>query len=167
VKARRGFTLIELLVVVAIIALLMAILLPSLAKAREQAKIAVCASNMRQVALGTVLYAQENQDSLPREIFHGLNSDINDWPALVTMMLTGCDLSTLQQVAGSGGAKMFKCPDDIYPRINSNGAPRSYVIPSGKWAYRGNGYTTAWPKTNWTGRDFLEAEPIKKLSQIP
>jgi prepilin-type N-terminal cleavage/methylation domain-containing protein len=56
---RPAFTLIELLVVVAIIALLVAILLPSLAKAREQARSAVCKSNIHQMGVGLTLYTLE------------------------------------------------------------------------------------------------------------
>ena len=55
-----AFTLIELLIVVAIIGLLMAVLLPSLRAGREQAKAAVCGSNLRQIALANELYANEH-----------------------------------------------------------------------------------------------------------
>jgi len=59
---RPGFTLIELLVVISIIALLVAILLPSLAKAREAARGAMCLSNLRQTMLGFNLYSEANND---------------------------------------------------------------------------------------------------------
>ncbi|MCL4222374.1 MAG: prepilin-type N-terminal cleavage/methylation domain-containing protein [Phycisphaerales bacterium] len=67
-RAGRGFTLIELLVVTAIIALLIGILLPALAAARESGRTIVCASRMRQVAAGWQIYANENHDiSVPAQ----------------------------------------------------------------------------------------------------
>ena len=61
---RKAFTLIELLVVVAIIAILMAILMPALQRAREQGKRAVCLSNLKQLALAWIMYADENDDKI-------------------------------------------------------------------------------------------------------
>jgi len=62
---RRGFTLIELLVVVAIIALLIAILLPSLGRARELSNRSVCAANLRGMVQSMNVYGNENQDAWP------------------------------------------------------------------------------------------------------
>jgi prepilin-type N-terminal cleavage/methylation domain-containing protein len=62
-----GFTLIELLVVIAIIAILVALLLPALSKAKESARRAACASNMRQIIVASLIYADENEDRLPAQ----------------------------------------------------------------------------------------------------
>jgi len=62
----RGFTLVELLVVVAIIALLIAILLPSLGSARRQARTVVCLANLSQLGLASQLYADQNRGFLPQ-----------------------------------------------------------------------------------------------------
>jgi prepilin-type N-terminal cleavage/methylation domain-containing protein/prepilin-type processing-associated H-X9-DG protein len=63
---RRGFTLIELLVVIAIIAILAAILFPVFARAREKARQTSCLSNIKQLGLGALMYAQDYDEFLPR-----------------------------------------------------------------------------------------------------
>jgi prepilin-type N-terminal cleavage/methylation domain-containing protein/prepilin-type processing-associated H-X9-DG protein len=62
---KKGFTLIELLVVIAIIAILAAILFPVFAKAREKARQSSCASNLKQIGLGFLQYAQDYDETLP------------------------------------------------------------------------------------------------------
>ncbi len=64
-RRRSAFTLIELLVVIAIIAILAAILFPVFAQAREQARRSTCTSNMKQVTLGVLMYAQDYDETLP------------------------------------------------------------------------------------------------------
>ena len=66
IKTCRGFTLVELLVVISIIALLLAILMPSLQKAREQAKTVVCLSNLRQWGMIFGLYTNDNNGRFNR-----------------------------------------------------------------------------------------------------
>ena len=69
-KLYRGFTLIELLVVVSIIALLVSILLPALGKARKQAKVVLCSTNVRQLALGLTIAAEDRNGKYPERGGH-------------------------------------------------------------------------------------------------
>jgi len=64
-RMRAGFTLIELLVVIAIIAILAAILFPVFARAREKARQTACLSNVKQIMLGVLMYAQDNDEHFP------------------------------------------------------------------------------------------------------
>src|SRR5580698_7360435 len=66
-RAEAGFTLIELLVVIAIIAILAALLLPALAKSKDQAIRTECRSNLNQYNIAMHIYANENKDFLPQE----------------------------------------------------------------------------------------------------
>src|SRR5436305_9720284 len=88
----RGFTLIELLVVIAIIAILAAMLLPALAKAKDKAKTANCISNMKQWGLAIQLYLGDNGERIPRDgmdasgMYPGANGaalDANAWFNLI------------------------------------------------------------------------------------
>lgn len=81
---KRGFTLIELLVVIAIIALLLSILMPSLRKVKEVARQVVCSSNMKQLALGNLVYAAEYDD----KVVLAMGSNNEMW---LTTILNYCD----------------------------------------------------------------------------
>ncbi len=63
-RNKKAFTLVELLVVIAIIALLMAILMPALNRVREQGKRVICLSNLKQLTLAWIMYADENDDKI-------------------------------------------------------------------------------------------------------
>src|SRR5713101_5168226 len=80
----RGFTLIELLVVIAIIAILAAILFPVFAQAREKARQTMCLSNVKQMALGAYMYAQDyDEQVVPRTvIFPGMAAGL-PWQSLI------------------------------------------------------------------------------------
>ena len=77
-RRNEAFTLVELLVVIAIIAILAALLLPSLAQGKQKAHQAQCTSNLRQLALAIHMYADENRDTLPGPMWQGLYYVYND-----------------------------------------------------------------------------------------
>ncbi len=67
---KSGFTLIELLVVIAIIAILAAILFPVFAKAREKARQTTCSSNLKQIGMGMLMYAEDYDETLPQSEYN-------------------------------------------------------------------------------------------------
>jgi prepilin-type N-terminal cleavage/methylation domain-containing protein/prepilin-type processing-associated H-X9-DG protein len=102
-KRIAGFTLIELLVVISIIALLLAILLPSLSKAREQAKTVRCLSNLKQIGLAMHMYAQDSNMKVPRDETDGL------WSVLFMRYIGGLS----DEVEHYSEVKIYDCPS--YP----------------------------------------------------
>jgi len=91
-----GFTLIELLVVIAIIAILAAMLLPALSKAKERAQRTVCKNNQRQVSLMAIIYAGDNQEKFPANARLNNNAVHARWlvPAATTIFLQTYKLTT-------------------------------------------------------------------------
>lgn len=110
-----AFTLIELLVVIAIIAILAAMLLPALRNARESAKAAQCLSQVKQIGLAGILYAENNAGYLPPAFsdMPGCSSTGKAWIRLLNPYLaSGEDVPTTQY------PKVFICPADRTP-LNS------------------------------------------------
>lgn len=104
---RRGFTLIEVLVVIAIIALLITVLMPSLNSARGSAKRAVCAANLRQIGIGLRSYLGDNRDRLPYASF---------MPSLGPMPLQTekpIYIADVLRKRVNDDERVFQCPNDI------------------------------------------------------
>ena len=78
-RKKNGFTLIELLVVIAIIAILAAMLLPALSKARERARQSVCMSNLKQIGVCFVMYIQDNDEWIPAANGEPKTSNWDTW----------------------------------------------------------------------------------------
>ncbi len=118
--AVSAFTLVELLVVIAIIAILAAILFPAFGRARENGRRASCQSNMKQLGLGILQYAQDYDEKLPGKALDGNNRYGAHWNG------TGWAGQIFPYVKSG---QIYKCPSDTYsPPPDATGVPVSYAF---------------------------------------
>lgn len=142
-RAQGGFTLIELLVVIAIIGILSGMILPALSKAKSKSHRTSCLSNIKQLSIGWLSYAQDHQGELPETYFFQANQAVNKqaWvrgsvddnpvfqqvePGVLDSTNVNClKLGTLWPYTPSTG--VYRCPSD---KSNTAGVPRvrSYSI---------------------------------------
>jgi len=128
----RAFTLVELLVVIGIIALLISVLMPALARARGAAKAIACGSNLRQIGQAIYMYANDNKGVLPVGRY-ALDSGGNMiWDTQLSRYL-GRPCTNLY--VNSDPPPVLKCPNDIVPRPINPTAIRSYAMveAGGPW----------------------------------
>jgi len=110
-KFSKGFTLIELLVVIAIIGILAGILLPVLSRARESARKTQCMSNVKQIGMGLIMYANENSETFP--------SSTASNPSMASLnMLYDTYISD---------NKVFNCPSDTSVTAATNAGMSVYT----------------------------------------
>jgi len=118
-RRRCGFTLIELLVVIAIIAILAAMLLPALAKAKAKALRAVCTSQQKQLSLGFSMFTMDRDDMFPPAAY-GADSGQLSWDVYIHSYLGGkaseADLS-IGIVDQAFAPKIAMCPADRGPKV--------------------------------------------------
>jgi prepilin-type N-terminal cleavage/methylation domain-containing protein len=140
-RVPSGFTLIELLVVIGIIALLISILLPALARARAAANDVACASNIRQIAIGLRIYATENHDYLPPIQSNDVSGTLVTWHVPIWQYVLGRPFPTTDFTGGGNygylAHTIFECPVANQSMNTSGGNGDGYSIAD----HRQNGYS--------------------------
>ncbi len=161
-KRPRAFTLIELLVVIAIIAILAAMLLPALSAAKEKAKRALCLSNLKQIGIGSIMFANDNNDTFEAAAYNTGWGRQNPWQMDAAMVATasslGLNTNSASGASGSVSATIWTCPDrPTLPAMDQSG---------GTWAL---GYQYFGCVTNWYvgGTSVTSASPFKTSTAKP
>lgn len=169
---RKGFTLIELLVTISIITVLAAILFPVFSRARENARRASCMSNLKQIGLGIMMYAQDYDDMLLRQTTCGPST-----------LETG---KTTTNKSGCGGTdefthlwmhslhpyvknvQVFNCPSAEQVTVDAGTTTRSSRVYTGGYeAYISYGYNTNLPNDIGDSQSTPPLAAIQNSSEIP
>jgi prepilin-type N-terminal cleavage/methylation domain-containing protein len=136
----NGFSLVELLVVIAIVAALLSILLPALNHARESARRIQCLSNIRQLSMGWLMYANENKGHFATSMAPADSKTGLTGCGWLTNELTFPDVTTGKVWPYIKNKQVYLCPNDTQQHSNGSSPsqprrrPASATWPTGVWA---------------------------------
>jgi prepilin-type N-terminal cleavage/methylation domain-containing protein/prepilin-type processing-associated H-X9-DG protein len=159
-RRNEAFTLVELLVVIAIIAILAALLLPSLAQGKQKAHQTQCISNLRQLALGIHMYADDNRDTLPGPMWQGLYYVYNDETRPVSYIVSAEVTNVLTEIVTRPFGYPYSSKFYRFPPGPDEPPKKVHEIksPSQSWAI-----TDADQQNSFPGGLYFDLIPVNKV----
>ncbi len=162
-RRARAFTLVELLVVIGIIAVLVALLLPALSRAKQQATSVQCLSNLRSIGQAALMYAQESRGYWPpSDSANGYLISFIDWgivapPGMPTPNPQRWVTRDAMGKYAKNQIKIYYCPANILPKRKAGGGPNNvYSLPPGPsdWTDTSDKDLTGWMGYWWVAAPY-------------